>query len=129
MGWASRLNLPRPLRDPLYRGFSLAYGIDLASWIVHRWASLTASDDFFCRPLPDGAPARFRRASMRAHHPAMGAERVWRSHDGLCIHAKGAEYTVAGLLNDEVMAQRFTGGMFATIYLAPQLSTTASTAR
>ena len=43
-----------------------------------------------------------------------------KSTDGLCIHAKGQEYTVAGLLNDaEVIAKRYIGGEFATIYLAP----------
>ena len=38
---------------------------------------------------------------------------------GLCIHAKGQEYSVGGLLQDEAAARQFIGGTFLTIYLAP----------
>ena len=118
MGWASRIPVPRPLRDPLYRSFSLAYGIDLGE-LDRPLGEFDRFDDFFCRPLPDGA----RSFSTQQHAlitPCDGVLSAYGdSEDGLCIHAKGQEYTIAGLLNDEVIAQRFVGGTFATIYLAP----------
>ena len=39
---------------------------------------------------------------------------------GRLIQAKGRDYSLAALLNDEEEAKRFTGGAFTTIYLSPR---------
>lgn len=39
---------------------------------------------------------------------------------GRIIQAKGRDYTVQALLGDAVLAERFEGGQFATIYLSPR---------
>ncbi|MFO0576985.1 MAG: archaetidylserine decarboxylase [Polyangia bacterium] len=119
MGWASKLMVPRPLRDPIYRGFAWRFGVDLSE-LDRPLAEFPRFDEFFCRPLPEGA--RSISAEERALiSPCDGVLSGYGRTEpgGNCIHAKGQEYTVAGLLNDQAMAQRFVGGTFATIYLAP----------
>lgn len=118
MGWIARQKLPRPLRDPLFRGFSAAYGVDLGE-IDRPLGDFDRFDDFFCRPLAAGS----RDICPETNALVAPCDGVLSAHgtvqDGLCVHAKGQEYSVAGLLHDTGKAQRFLGGTFATIYLAP----------
>jgi phosphatidylserine decarboxylase len=118
MGWASRLPVPRPLRDPIYRGFALRYGIDLTE-LDRPLTEFDRFDDFFCRPLPKGA----REVDATAETLVSPCDGVLtglgEAHEGICIHAKGQDYTVSGLLQDDEAAECFIGGLFATIYLAP----------
>ena len=88
MGWASRLQVPRPIRDPLYRSFSMAYGIDLGE-LDRPLGEFDRFDDFFCRPLPDGARSISAQqdALITPCDGVLSAYGV--SQDGLCIHAKG----------------------------------------
>ncbi len=118
MGWASRLQVPRPLRDPIYRSFARHYGVDLSE-LDRPLTEYDRFDDFFCRPLPHGA-RRIEDGADVLVAPCDGVLSV-QSHtnDGLCIQAKGHDYTVSGLLADEAAARRFCGGLFMTIYLAP----------
>ena len=118
VGWASRLPVPRALREPIYRGFSWRFGVDLDE-VDRPLSEFGRFDEFFCRPLPDGARPLAEGDDVLVS-PCDGVlSGLGLATDGLCIHAKGQEYTVAGLLADEVMAQRYIGGQFATIYLAP----------
>lgn len=118
MGWASRLPVPRPLRDPIYRSFAKRYGVDLTE-LDRPLSEFDRFDDFFCRPLPDGA-RRIDESEGVLVAPSDGVlSQMGLTHDGLCIQAKGHDYTVSGLLADEAAAKRFCGGLFMTIYLAP----------
>lgn len=118
MGWASRLQVPRPLRDPIYRSFARHYGIDLTE-LDRPLSEYDRFDDFFCRPLPQGA-RRIEDGSDVLVAPCDGVLSVQgHTNDGLCIQAKGHDYTVSGLLADERAAEQFRGGLFMTIYLAP----------
>ncbi len=118
MGWASRLPLPRPLRDPIYRSFAWRFGVDLTE-LDRPLSEFGRFDEFFCRPLPDGARP-IAEAADALISPCDGVLSGYGvATGGMCLHAKGQEYTVAGLLADEAMAERFLGGQFATIYLAP----------
>lgn len=118
MGWFSRLPLPRPLRDPLYRTFSWKYGVNLSE-LDRPLAEFHRFDDFFCRPLPDGA----RQIALGEDVLVSPCDGVLSGQGiadgGLCIHAKGQDYTLAGLLQDDAAAKRFIGGYFTTLYLAP----------
>lgn len=118
LGWASRLPVPARLRKPIYGAFSLRYGIDLRE-VDHPLGEFERFDEFFCRPLPQGA----RTIAAGEQVLVSPCDGVLSEHgaiqEGQCIQAKGIRYTVAGLLNDEAVAQRFQGGHFATVYLAP----------
>ena len=118
MGWASRLQLPPWLRDPIYRGFSRRFGVDLSE-IDRPLRDFERFDDFFCRPLPPGA-RHVTPGDTTLAAPCDGVLAEYGvAHDGQCIQAKGVSYTLRGLLMDEEAAQRHRGGIFATIYLAP----------
>lgn len=118
MGWMSRLPVPRPLRHALYRTFSWKFGVDLSE-LDRPLTEFHRFDEFFCRPLPEGA-----RQIAEGHDvvvsPCDGVLSGQGIADGgLCIHAKGQDYTLAGLLQDDEAARRFIGGHFMTLYLAP----------
>lgn len=118
MGWASRLKVPRPLRDPIYRGFALHYGVDLSE-LDRPLSDFDRFDDFFCRPLIEGAREIDPGVNVLAS-PCDGIlSGTGEADAGHCIHAKGQEYTVIGLLQDENAAKQFIGGTFVTLYLAP----------
>jgi phosphatidylserine decarboxylase len=118
MGWASRLSVPRPLRDPIYRGFALRYGVDLTE-LDRPLSDFDRFDDFFCRRLADGA-REIAAGEDVLISPCDGIlSGAGPAEDGLCIHAKGQEYTIGGLLQDEAAARSFIGGTFLTLYLAP----------
>lgn len=118
MGWASRLSVPRPLRDPIYRGFALHYGVDLGE-LDRPLSDFDRFDDFFCRPLPEGA-REIAPGDDVLVSPCDGIlSGTGPADEGRCIHAKGQEYTLGSFLQDEAAAQRFLGGTFVTLYLAP----------
>ncbi len=118
MGWASRLSVPQPLREPLYRSFSLHFGVDLGE-LDRPLSEFESFDDFFCRPLPAGARPIAPGADVIIS-PCDGVlSGVGTADKDACIHAKGQEYTVGGLLQDDAAAQHFIGGTFLTLYLAP----------
>ncbi len=119
LGWASRLRVPAPLRRPVYGGFAWRYGIDLHE-LDRPLADFERFDDFFCRPLMDGT----RTVAPGDDVLASPCDGVLSEHglidEGKCIQAKGIDYTLSGLLMDDAVARRFTGGNFATLYLAPK---------
>ena len=119
IGWAARRKVPRALRARLYTAFAERVGADLSE-VAEPLDAYDSFDAFFTRALPEGA------------RPIEGGDDVvvspcdgTLSEVGLCeggrmIQAKGRDYTVRGLLADESEARRFTGGSYATIYLAPR---------
>ena len=118
MGWASRVSLPRPLRDPIYRSFAKRFGVDLTE-LDRPLSEFDRFDDFFCRPLPGGARTIVPGEEVIAS-PCDGVlSTQGLTHGGLCLQAKGHDYTIASLLQDDEAARQFLGGMWMTIYLAP----------
>jgi phosphatidylserine decarboxylase len=118
MGWASRLPVPRPLRDPIYRGFALHYGVDLTE-LDRPLSDFDRFDDFFCRPLVEGAREIVAGDDIVASPADSILSGCGIADSERCIHAKGQEYSVSALLQDEAAAKMFIGGTFATLYLAP----------
>jgi phosphatidylserine decarboxylase len=117
-GAATRWRAPAPVRRFAMRAFAARYGIDLTECpdvSVYR-----TFGEFFARPLHPGL------------RPIDAGERVVVSPvdgvvseagvaaEGRLVQAKGIDYAVAGLLGDESLAQRFTGGAYVTIYLSPR---------
>ncbi len=54
IGWAARRRVPRPLRRALYGGFARYVGADLSA-LERPLDAFERFDDFFTRPLRDGA--------------------------------------------------------------------------
>lgn len=118
MGWASRLPVPRPLRDPIYRGFAMHYGVDLSE-LDRPLSDFDRFDDFFCRKLAEGSREIVPGDDVIVSPSDSILSGCGIADEGRCIHAKGQEYTLGGLLQDESAARHFVGGTFVTLYLAP----------
>jgi phosphatidylserine decarboxylase len=118
-GWLADRPLPRPLRRPLLGLFARAVGIDVAEAAepLDAYPSLNA---FFVRALrPD---ARSWPSDERAvASPVDGiVGRVGTLRDGTLLQAKGQPYRASELLGNASESERYEGGLFVTLYLAPR---------
>ena len=103
----------------LIRRFVAKYKVDMAEAADPRIESYATFNDFFTRPLREGArpisPAPFVcpvDAAISQFGPI--------EHDQL-FQAKGHSYSTRALVGgDQVLAHRFDHGHFATLYLAPR---------
>lgn len=94
------------------------YGVDLSE-LDRPLSDFDRFDDFFCRPLPEGS-REIAPGDDVCVSPCDGVlSGTGPADEGRCIHAKGQEYTLWGLLQDEAAARHFIGGTFVTLYLAP----------
>jgi phosphatidylserine decarboxylase len=106
-------------KDLLIRGFLRLYPVDMREAAQPEPRSYASFNEFFTRGL---------RAGLRPIAPAANAiacpvdgtvsEAGAIERDTL-LQAKGRSYTLSDLLAGQSWAPRFTGGSFATIYLAP----------
>ncbi len=77
-------------------------------------------DDLFVRRLRAGARA-WPAAEGVAASPVDGVVgEAGRVRGGRVLQAKGRWYTVSELLGDDALADRFRGGSYLTLYLAPR---------
>jgi phosphatidylserine decarboxylase len=76
--------------------------------------------EFFVRDLTPG----LRRWPADPHQPGSPADGIVGAHgrieEGTALQAKGIDYRIADLLGSAEAGERFTGGVFLTIYLAPR---------
>jgi phosphatidylserine decarboxylase len=109
----------RWFKNLLIRGFLRLYAIDMheaAEPDPYRYASFNA---FFTRALAPGR-RNIAAASDALASPVDGRVSECGTIDGeSLLQAKGRRYTLEALLAAQPWAQRFAGGSFATIYLAP----------
>ena len=108
------------LKNLLIAQFIKAYGVDMAEAKALSITQYETFNDFFTRELKQGArPVDSGVASVVS--PADGAiSELGHIQHGQIIQAKGIHYSVNRLLADEVLAQQFEGGTFATVYLSPK---------
>lgn len=114
-----RIPVPRPLRRPLLGTLAWALRIDLteASDPIAAYRSASA---LFTRELEPGSRSWPERARV-AGSPVDGiVGQSGRIEDGRVLQAKGRDYTITELLDDDRMAERFAGGSYLTIYLSPR---------
>ena len=119
VGLTARRRLPVPLRSAAYRAFARAVGADLgeAELDLRSYASL---GDLFARRLRPGARTIDPELTS-VIAPCDGAlAALGTTVDGSLIQAKGKHYELADLLLDRELAERLTGGDYATIYLSPR---------
>lgn len=108
------------IKDRLIRRFIAAYHVDMdqAARPVEAYSNF---NDFFTRELKEGARP-LADADTQVLCPADGAiSQIGRISAGRIFQAKGREFTATQLLGgDPVIAERFAGGSFVTIYLSPK---------
>jgi phosphatidylserine decarboxylase len=118
VGAATRLPAPAPVRTLAMRAFAVRYGIDLDE--CGELQGFRTFGEFFARPLRPG----LRPIAEGAHVAVSPVDGVVSecglAERGRLIQAKGIDYGIAALVADEALAERFTGGAWATIYLSPR---------
>ena len=111
--------IPRPLRRPLLGPIAGVLGMDLDE-AARPLSAFRTLDSLFVRALRPGARAWPAEPGI----PASPVDGVVGERGaitgGRLLQAKGREYTVAELLDDVDLAERFGAGAFLTLYLAPR---------
>lgn len=118
VGAALRSPLPRPVHHAAIRWFVRRYGVDLsdATRPVEGYPSFNA---FFTRELRPGARPVAEGADVLVS-PCDGALGVCGTvESGAVLQAKGRPYDLDAFLGGAGWAERFEGGTFLTVYLAP----------
>lgn len=105
----------------LIKLFIKAYGINMAE-AKHEHAEAYASfNEFFTRPLKDGARSVVADAAMLAHPVDGTVSQLGDIEGDQLIQAKGHFYSTQALLGgDQATAAPYQNGKFACIYLAPK---------
>lgn len=105
----------------LMKLFIRAYGINMAEARYENASDYASFNDFFTRPLKDGARPVVADEQTLAH-PVDGAiSQAGAIAGDQLLQAKGHFYTVKALLGgDDNTAAAFQDGTFACIYLAPK---------
>jgi phosphatidylserine decarboxylase len=108
--------IPSGFARAVERAYCRAYQVNMDEAEGHL-GSYPSFDAFFTRPLKKGA----RRISADpVVSPSDGKlSCLGRIENGGQIHVKGQLYDAAELIGDAQDAQRYAGGQFAVVYLAP----------
>jgi phosphatidylserine decarboxylase len=108
-------------KNLLIRAFAAHFGVDWSEALYQRPEDYVHFNDFFTRPLRDGA--RLIEADARAVIcPADGhISQIGAIDADAVFQAKGHEFSVTTLLGgDGQRAEPFRNGSFATVYLSPR---------
>lgn len=118
-GFLARLRHPQWLKNWLIRQFIGHFGVDMSEAAEPDYTQYGCFNDFFTRPLRDGARPL---AAADILCPADGAiSQSGEIANGLLFQAKGRYFSAEDLLGgDTARAALFQGGQFATIYLSPK---------
>lgn len=107
------------LTHAVIRRFVAHYGVDMAEAADSRIESYASFNDFFTRPLREGARP-IADAPLVCPVDAAISQFGPIEHDQI-FQAKGHSYSTTALLaGDAELARRFDHGHFATLYLAPK---------
>jgi phosphatidylserine decarboxylase len=122
--WATRWTWT-PWKNFLIASVVKNYAVDMGDAVQpdpHAYASFNA---FFTRALKPGArnaSADPRAVACPADGKISQAGAIVTNDAGSAriFQAKGFDFSVAELLGDEIEAQKYTNGQFATVYLSPR---------
>lgn len=110
----------RFVRTLLIRGFVRSFRPDMSDALERDPTRHASFNEFFTRALRSGARP-MPRAPDAIASPVDGAvSQVGRIDRGRILQAKGHDYTVEALLAGGPWVERFSGGSFVTLYLAPR---------
>jgi len=110
----------RPLKDALIEAFVARFHPDMSDAAEPDYLQFETFNAFFTRALRAGArPIDPDPAALVS--PVDGSvAQIGRLDGSYLVQAKGYAYTLEALLaEDGIWAERFRGGAFATLYLAP----------
>ncbi len=107
------------LTTRLIRWFVAKYGVNMAEAANPDIASYQSFNEFFTRPLREGARPIADAAYVC---PVDGAiSQIGAIEGDQIFQAKGHHYTTTALVGgDQTLAAKFHGGQFATLYLSPK---------
>jgi phosphatidylserine decarboxylase len=116
--WATRVRSPW-FKNSLIRGFLKLFSVDMGDAVETDPYRYSTFNEFFTRALRSGARP-IAAAPDQIACPVDGRVSECGAIEGdSLLQAKGRRYTLPELLAGQPWAQRFTGGVFATVYLAP----------
>ena len=117
VGHLAKSHLPW-VRKPFIEGFARAYKVNMSEAARTSLSEYSCFNDFFTRELkPGGRP--LASDEQLAISPADGViSQAGRIEQGRLMQAKGNAYALAALAGEP--CDRFNGGTFATVYLAPR---------
>lgn len=108
------------IKQPLINGIAKRFRVDMSDALEPDLRAYPSFNAFFTRALKPGARP-IAQLSNGLVCPADGAiSQAGAIKEGRIVQAKGMDYTVAELLADAELANRFAGGSFATVYLSPR---------
>lgn len=118
-GWLAQTSSPAWLKDWVIGQFIRQYQVDMSEALEPDHTRYSCFNDFFTRPLKDGARP-IDQADIVC--PADGAiSQVGDILGGRVFQAKGQDYSTYELLGgDSRRAEQFENGCFTTIYLSPR---------
>lgn len=118
-GWIADQHWPSYfLHQLLIRSFVRYFQVDLSE-CPQRIEDFSTFNEFFTRPLLPGARP-LPQESNSLVCPVDGTIGAFGTiHQDTLLQAKGKEYSLTDLLRDSFTAQRYEGGSYLTIYLAP----------
>lgn len=108
--------IPSGFARAVERAYCRAYQVNMDEAEGHL-GSYPSFDAFFTRPLKKGARAISPDPVVSPSDGKLSC--LGRVETGSQIHVKGQLYDVAELIGDAQDAQRYAGGQFAVVYLAP----------
>ena len=119
VGVATRLPVPSFLHHRAAHVFVKAYGVDLtdAELAIEGYPNFGA---FFTRTLKPGTRPIAEGDDVVVSPVDGKIYAAACSTDGRLFQAKGRQYSLAQLLDDNVDGRAFEGGCYTTIYLAPR---------
>lgn len=107
----------RWIRRPLIHGFARAYRVSLSEAAHGNLDDYSSFNHFFSRALkPDARPLDDDPQTILCPADGMISQSGTIEH-GRLLQAKGHRYSLRSLIGEN--ADEFTGGSFATVYLAP----------
>lgn len=118
VGFGARVTVPRPLRSLAYRAFARRVGASLDE-VELPLAEYRSFSQFFARRLrSDARPLPADPDTVVA--PCDGTvAAIGEAAEGRMIQAKGRDYALAQLIDDETAGAKLVGGSYVTIYLSP----------
>ncbi len=120
VGWAATRTLPMFLRSPLLGHFAHSYGLNLAE-AEHPLQEYESLQSLFTRRLKPGLRPQDPVVPGFINSPVDGRIiACGRIEKGTAIQAKGLPYRITEFLKHDSDAERFEGGHYLTIYLAPK---------
>lgn len=113
------LPTPAPLRKLACTTYGRLTGVDFDE-VKAPLDSFASLQDFFTRELKEGA----RPIAAGDDVVASPCDGAWGASgtidDDTALQLKGRPYSVRMLLQDDVLAARFEGGVYSTLYLSPR---------